>query len=96
MGAYKYIAEISRKKQSEVMRFLLRVRCWQYRQLTRLHRAPRPTRPEKARRLGLQGKTRFLHLQNSCSPWWTQTPSPQRCHLWQTQGSGYQPIETHS
>merc|ERR1712063_247043 len=25
------------------MRFLLRVRCWQYRQLHRIHRAPRPT-----------------------------------------------------
>ncbi|CAB0037164.1 unnamed protein product [Trichogramma brassicae] len=59
MGAYKYIAEISRKKQSEVMRFLLRVRCWQYRQLTRLHRAPRPTRPEKARRLGYKAKQGF-------------------------------------
>nr|XP_014334019.1 PREDICTED: 60S ribosomal protein L15 isoform X2 [Bos mutus] len=52
MGAYKYIQELWRKKQSDVMRFLLRVRCWQYRQLSALHRAPRPTRPDKARRLG--------------------------------------------
>ena len=44
--------ELYRKKQSDVLRFLLRVRCWQYRQLHRVHRAPRPTRPEKARRLG--------------------------------------------
>ena len=50
MGAYKYIQELWRKKQSDVMRFLLRVRCWQYRQLSALHRAPRPTRPDKARR----------------------------------------------
>uniref|UniRef100_A0A4W2INM0 Ribosomal protein L15 n=1 Tax=Bos indicus x Bos taurus TaxID=30522 RepID=A0A4W2INM0_BOBOX len=37
MGAYKYIQELWRK-QSDV----LRVRCWQYRQLSALHRAPRP------------------------------------------------------
>ncbi|KAB0343357.1 hypothetical protein FD754_020283 [Muntiacus muntjak] len=41
MGAYKYIQELWRRKQSDVMRFLLRVRCWQYRQLSALHRAPR-------------------------------------------------------
>merc|ERR1711973_551047 len=50
MGAYKYMQELYRKKQSDVLRFLLRVRCWQYRQLHRVHRAPRPTRPDKARR----------------------------------------------
>jgi hypothetical protein len=27
MGAYKYISELHKKKQSDVMRFLLRVRC---------------------------------------------------------------------
>lgn len=56
MGAYKYMQELWRKKQSDVMRFLLRVRCWQYRQLSNLHRAPRPTRPDKARRLGYKAK----------------------------------------
>uniref|UniRef100_A0A2K5ZUC6 Ribosomal protein L15 n=1 Tax=Mandrillus leucophaeus TaxID=9568 RepID=A0A2K5ZUC6_MANLE len=40
MGAYKYIQEQWRKKQSDVMCFLLRVRCWQYRQLSALHRLP--------------------------------------------------------
>ena len=62
MGAYKYMTELYRKKQSDVMRYLLRVRCWQYRQLTKVHRAPRSTRPDKARRLGYknkQGKTFF-------------------------------------
>ena len=58
--------ELWRKKQSDVMRFLLRVRCWQYRQLSNLHRAPRPTRPDKARRLGYKAKqgecTASLHL----------------------------------
>lgn len=56
MGAYRYMQELWRKKQSDVMRFLLRVRCWQYRQLSNLHRTPRPTRPDKARRLGYKAK----------------------------------------
>jgi len=60
MGAYKYIQEIHRKKQSEVMRFLQRVRCWQYRQLNSVHRVPRPTRPEKARRLGYKAKQGYV------------------------------------
>lgn len=42
MGAYRYIQELYRKKLSDVMRFLLRIRVWQYRQLTRMHRAPGP------------------------------------------------------
>lgn len=56
MGAYKYMQELYRKKQSDVLRFLLRIRCWQYRQLTKMHRAPRPSRPDKARRLGYKAK----------------------------------------
>ncbi|XP_069174772.1 large ribosomal subunit protein eL15 isoform X1 [Procambarus clarkii] len=60
MGAYKYMQEIYRKKQSDVMRFLLRIRAWQYRHLNKLHRAPRPTRPEKARRLGYKAKQGFV------------------------------------
>jgi len=60
MGAYKYMQEMWRKKQSDVMRFLLRVRCWQYRQLNSIHRATRPTRPEKARRLGYRAKQGYV------------------------------------
>merc|ERR1712061_257746 len=56
MGAYKYMTELYRKKQSDVLRYLLRIRCWQYRQLTRVHRCPRSTRPDKARRLGYKNK----------------------------------------
>ena len=56
MGAYKYMQELWRKKQSDVMRYLLRVRMWQYRQLNKIHRCVRPTRPEKARRLGYRAK----------------------------------------
>merc|ERR1739848_284982 len=48
--------ELYKKKQSDLMRFLLRVRCWQFRQLAAIHRASRPTRPDKARRLGYKNK----------------------------------------
>uniref|UniRef100_A0A2K6V571 Ribosomal protein L15 n=1 Tax=Saimiri boliviensis boliviensis TaxID=39432 RepID=A0A2K6V571_SAIBB len=53
MGAYKYIQELWRKKQSDVMRFLLRVHCWQYRQLSALHRAP-------PHRLGYKAKQGYI------------------------------------
>merc|ERR1712205_73972 len=56
MGAYKYIEELWRKKQSDVLRFLLRVRCWEYRQLSSICRLTRPSRPDKARRLGYKAK----------------------------------------
>ncbi|KAH0512911.1 60S ribosomal protein L15 [Microtus ochrogaster] len=68
MGAYKYIQELWRKKQSDVMRFLLRVHCWQRRQLSALHRAPHPTRPDKARRLGYKAKQGYVMYR--IRPWW--------------------------
>merc|ERR1711930_32177 len=54
------MTELYRKKQSDVLRYLLRIRCWQYRQLTRVHRCPRSTRPDKARRLGYKNKQGFV------------------------------------
>jgi large subunit ribosomal protein L15e len=60
MGASKFLEELYKKKQSDVMRFLLRVRCWEYRQLPSLCRVPRPTRPDKARRLGYKAKQGFV------------------------------------
>ncbi|KAG0007256.1 60S ribosomal protein L15, partial [Podila clonocystis] len=60
MGAYKYLEELAKKKQSDVMRFLLRVRCWEYRQLNVIHRASRPSRPDKARRLGYKAKQGYV------------------------------------
>ena len=60
MGAYKYMQEVWRKKQSEVMTFLLRQRCWNYRQLNVIHKVQRPTRPEKARRLGYKSKQGYV------------------------------------
>ncbi|KAI2093246.1 60S ribosomal protein L15 [Ophidiomyces ophidiicola] len=60
MGALKYVEELQRKKQSDVMRFLLRVRCWELRQLNVIHRASRPSRPDKARRLGYKAKQGYV------------------------------------
>lgn len=60
MGAYKYLEELWKKKQSDVLRFLLRVRCWELRQLPAVHRATHPTRPDKARRLGYKAKQGYV------------------------------------
>ncbi len=56
MGAYKYLEEIWRKKQSDCMRFLLRVRAWQYRQGKKAQKVARPTRTDKAHKLGYKAK----------------------------------------
>eukprot|EP01062_Namystynia_karyoxenos_P036181 TRINITY_DN2635_c0_g1_i10.p3 TRINITY_DN2635_c0_g1~~TRINITY_DN2635_c0_g1_i10.p3 ORF type:complete len:205 (+),score=93.70 TRINITY_DN2635_c0_g1_i10:87-701(+) len=60
MGAYTYMNEVWKKKQSEVLRFLQRVRCWEYRHQNRIIRVNRPTRPEKARRMGYKRKTGYV------------------------------------
>jgi len=59
MGAYKYLEEMWRHKQSDVMRFLLRVRAWEYRQGKKIQRLNRPTRTEKAHKLGYKAKQGF-------------------------------------
>merc|ERR1711959_35655 len=56
MGAYKYLQELWRKKKSDVMRFVMRVRCWEYRQLPVVHRASKPSRLDKARTMGYKAK----------------------------------------
>lgn len=45
-----------RKKQSDVMRFLFRVRAWEYRQLPNTWKVTKPTRTDKAHRLGWKAK----------------------------------------
>ncbi|KAJ6797647.1 60S ribosomal protein L15-1 [Iris pallida] len=60
MGAYKYVSELWRKKQSDVMWFLQRVRCWEYRQHPSIVRVTHPTRPDKARRLGYKAKQGYM------------------------------------
>merc|ERR1719240_1670536 len=42
------------------MQFILRLRNWEYRQLPVLHRASRPSRPDKARRVGYKAKQGFV------------------------------------
>ncbi|OIR57418.1 MAG: 60S ribosomal protein L15 [Amphiamblys sp. WSBS2006] len=56
MSAYKYLQELYKNKQSDVMRFLLRVRCWEYKQLGEVVRVENPTRPDKAHLLGYKTK----------------------------------------
>ena len=56
MGAYKYVEELWKKKQCDVLRYLLRVRAWQYRQQTKVCRCTRPTRHDKAHKLGFKAK----------------------------------------
>merc|ERR1712094_128892 len=56
MGAYKYLRELWNRKQSDVVRFLQRVRAWEFRQMPTIYRATRPTRPDKARRVGYKAK----------------------------------------
>merc|ERR1712193_396579 len=60
MGASKFVAELWRKKQSDVLRFLLRVRCWEYRQLPAVIRITKPTRIEKAKQLGYKAKLGYI------------------------------------
>ena len=60
MGAYKYLEELWRKKQTDVMRFILRVRTWEFRQLPVTHKCSRPSRPDKARRLGYKAKQGYV------------------------------------
>ena len=42
------------------MRFLLRVRCWEYRHQPSVTRVNRPLRADKARRLGYKAKQGFV------------------------------------
>ena len=60
MGAYKYLEEIWKHKQSDLMRFVLRMRTWEYRQLPAIHHCSRPSRPEKARKLGYKAKQGYV------------------------------------
>ena len=43
-----------------MLRFLLRVRCWEYRQLPSLVRLQHPSRPDKARRMGYKAKQGYV------------------------------------
>ena len=56
----QYVEELYKRKQSDVLRFLLRVRCWEYRQLPGIMRLTGPTRPDKARRMGYKAKQGYV------------------------------------
>merc|ERR1712110_529434 len=53
---YRYLQELWKRKQCEAMQFVLRLRTWEYRQLPVVHRCSRPSRTDKARRLGYKAK----------------------------------------
>merc|ERR1712071_646200 len=93
MGAYKYMQELYRKKQSDVIRFLLRIRCWQYRQLHRVHRAPRPTRPDKARRLGYRATQGFVIYRVRVRRGGRKRPVPKGCTYGKPKGHGVNPLK---
>ncbi|GMH90499.1 hypothetical protein TrVE_jg13473 [Triparma verrucosa] len=65
MGCYKYMEEVWRKKQSDVLRFLMRVRAWEYRQGNKLARCNRPTRTDKAHRLGYKAKQGYVIVRSA-------------------------------
>eukprot|EP00477_Mikrocytos_mackini_P000075 GAHX01000079.1.p1 GENE.GAHX01000079.1~~GAHX01000079.1.p1 ORF type:complete len:204 (+),score=21.67 GAHX01000079.1:36-647(+) len=60
MGSATYINALWRTKQSDVMRYLLRLRAWEGRQLGRIVRLSSPSRPEKARALGYKAKQGYV------------------------------------
>ncbi|KAF7683296.1 60S ribosomal protein L15 [Astathelohania contejeani] len=60
MGASDYLKAIHQKKQGDIMRYLLRIRLWEYRQRGAIHRVKTPTYPEQARKLGYRKKQGFV------------------------------------
>lgn len=60
MSANTFVNEIWRKKNSDTMSFLLQIRAWEYRQYPVVHRLKKPTRPEKARKVGYKSKQGYI------------------------------------
>lgn len=56
----QYLEELQKKKQSDVGRYLGFIRCWEYRQRSVIHRASKPSRPDKAHRLGYKAKQGYV------------------------------------
>lgn len=56
MSLNNYLREIRKKKQSDVARYLSTVRNYEFRLNTSVHRAERPTYPERAHLLGYRAK----------------------------------------
>ncbi|TIB69837.1 hypothetical protein E3P77_00241 [Wallemia ichthyophaga] len=60
MGAYKYVQSINQHKQSDLVKFRLRVMAWYLRQLTVISRAPGPSNLVRARQLGYKRKQGYV------------------------------------
>lgn len=56
MSSNDYLREIRKKKQSDLYRYLLTIRTYEYRLNPAVHRAERPTYPERAHKLGYRAK----------------------------------------
>jgi len=95
MGAYRYMEELYRKKQSDVMRYLQRIRVWQYRQLAKLHRSPRPTRPDKARRLGYRAKPGFVIYRIRVRRGGRKRPVPKGCTYGKPKSHGVNQLKSY-
>jgi len=54
------VNELWRNKKSDVMAFLLQIRAWEYRHLPSIYRIAKPSRLEKAKRLGYKRKQGFV------------------------------------
>ncbi|KAL5212994.1 hypothetical protein ABZP36_023841 [Zizania latifolia] len=60
MRAYKYVSELWRRKQSDGMRLMQRLRSWKYGHQPAIVRVTRPIRSDKARRPGFKDKQRYV------------------------------------
>ncbi|KRH95070.1 60s ribosomal protein L15, partial [Pseudoloma neurophilia] len=59
MPATDYLEAFRHNKQSDVCRYLSRIRMWEFRQRPSIHRAEVPTHPDKARKYGYKSKAGF-------------------------------------
>ena len=69
------MAALAQKKQSDVMRFLLRVRCWQFRQQPGIVRLAKPSRPDKVSEKERKTRRRRRPILSPLSPRLALTPT---------------------
>jgi len=60
MGAHLYQQSLWRHKQSDAMRYQLRLKCFNLRQREQVHRLTRPSVPARARSLGYKAKQGYV------------------------------------
>merc|ERR1711957_52359 len=95
MGAYKYLRELWNRKQSDVMRFLLRVRAWELRQLPTTHRASRSCRPDKARRLGYKAEQGYVIYRTRVRRGGRKNPFAKGCVYGKPVNAGVNELKPH-